>query len=88
LEGAHWEEPKPEGHEAEDQVPPGAGFDSKRVTGQAREKPGRRSLYANRRRSVAEQDDSAHPDSPETSLRHDKKQTAKSANRRESLDWQ
>ncbi len=57
-------------NEAEDQVPPGAGIDPKRVTGQAREKPGRQLHHGTHRRSVADWDDSACRSVAETSLRH------------------
>jgi len=72
-------------NEAENQVPPGAGFDSKRVPGQARKKPGRQSHFAKRRRSVAEQNDTSRRHAAETSSRHDEKEPAKSATRVEPL---
>jgi len=66
-------------------VPLGAGFDSKRVTGQAREKPGRRLLYARRSPSVAGQGDIPRRHAAEISSRHDEKEPAKSATRFEPL---
>ena len=76
LGGACREEPRPEGRSPQrtkqsDAVPPGAGNGPKRVTGQAREKPGSRVLHGTYRRSVAEQDDSARRHAAETSLCHD-----------------